>query len=166
MHRKTIFAILVVVLINISPASAQTTAFTHHGNLGFSATGNYDFELKLFDSPAVGTGTQQGTTIQELNVPVTNGDFTLLLDFGSALFTGGELFLETAYRVAGGGAFTVLSPREKATAVYANRNWAVCRQPALSKTRPRSKQVLSISRVMARRAARYQARRRRAAQRS
>lgn len=106
-------------------ASGQTTPFTHHGNLGFSVTGNYDFELKLYDTPATGTGTQQGATIQKLNINVTNGDFTLTsIDFGAAVFTGGELFLETGWRVAGGGVFTVLSPREKITAVYANRSLA------------------------------------------
>ena len=123
MNRRISAAFLFVTLLMCAASvAAQTTQFTQHGNLGFSASGQYDFQLKLYDTPAVGTGTQQGTTTQTLNVTVTNGDFTLTLDFGATVFTGGELFLETGYRVAGGGAFTVLSPREKITAVYANRS--------------------------------------------
>lgn len=120
--RRIIIWTSLFVVFGLYPvlASGQTTPFIHHGNLGFSVTGNYDFELKLYDTPATGTGTQQGATIQKLNINVTNGDFTLTLDFGAAVFTGGELFLETGWRVAGGGVFTVLSPREKITAVYAN----------------------------------------------
>jgi hypothetical protein len=123
MNRKTIFAILILILVlNLTPASAQTTAFTHQGNLGFSASGNYDFEFKLFDTPTAGTGTQQGMTFSLANVQVTNGAFAAQIDFGSAVFTGSELFLETWWRVSGGGAYTVLSSREKVTAVYANRS--------------------------------------------
>jgi hypothetical protein len=78
MNRKTIFAFLFVVLVlNAASVSAQTTQFTHHGNLGFSASGQYDFQLKLYDTPATATGTQQGGTVQILNITVTNGDFTL-----------------------------------------------------------------------------------------
>ncbi len=124
MNRKTILKLLFVILVwNAVPAAAQTTIFTHRGNLGFAANGNYDFELKLFDTEAVGTGAQQGATLQRLNIAVTNGEFTLTgVDFGAAVFTGDELFLDAGYRLAGGGAYTVLSPREKITAVYANRS--------------------------------------------
>jgi hypothetical protein len=124
MNRKTILKLLFVILVwNAVSAAAQTTMFTHRGNLGFAANGNYDFELKLFDTEAIGTGAQQGLALQRLNVTVTNGEFMLTgIDFGAAAFTGDQLFLETGYRVAGGGVFTVLSPREKITAVYANRS--------------------------------------------
>jgi hypothetical protein len=124
MNRKTILKLLFVILLwNAVPAAAQTTMFTHRGNLGFAANGNYDFELKLFDTETIGTGAQQGATLQRLNVAVTNGEFTLTgIDFGAAAFTGDQLFLETAYRLAGGGIFTVLSPRQKITAVYTNRS--------------------------------------------
>jgi hypothetical protein len=123
MNLKTIFAILIGILaLNLTRASAQTPTFTHQGNLGFAASGNYDFEFKLFDTPTVGTGTQQGT-FSLANVPVTNGAFGVQIDFGSAVFTGAELFLETWWRDGNvGGAYTVLPSREKVTAVYANRS--------------------------------------------
>lgn len=124
MNRKTILKLLFVILVwNAAPVAAQTTIFAHRGNLGFAANGNYDFELKLFDTETIGTGAQQGAPLQRLNVAVMSGEFTLTgIDFGMAAFTGDELFLETGYRLAGGGAFTVLSPRQKITAVYANRS--------------------------------------------
>jgi hypothetical protein len=54
---------------------------------------------------------------------VTNGVFTVQLDFGPGVFTGGELFLEAWWRdPAVGGAYTVLPSREKIAAVYANRS--------------------------------------------
>ncbi len=116
MNRKTILKLLFVILMwNAVPAAAQTTIFTHRGNLGFSANDNYDFEVKLYDVPTVGTGNQHGATLQKLNISVTGGDFTLQLDFGAAVFTGADRFLEIGWRLAGGGTFTVLSPRDHIT---------------------------------------------------
>jgi hypothetical protein len=124
MKRTIILAALVVFCgLSSTEATAQTTQFSHQGNLGFPANGNYDFDVKLFDTPTVGTGTQLGATHHKINYPVTNGAFTMdFLDFGTWVFTGNELFLEISYRVTGGGAFTILSPRERMTAVYANRS--------------------------------------------
>src|SRR5689334_1353075 len=99
-------------------ASAQTTSFAYAGTLndnGSPAFGNYDFEFKLFDT--LSAGTQQGATLQRLNVTVTNGAYTVTLDFGAAVFTGADRFLEISYRQAGGSAFTVLSPRQQILSV-------------------------------------------------
>ena len=54
--------LLVVVLIGAN-AYGQTTAFTYQGKLtdnGNPASGQFDFQFKLFD--ALSAGTQQGTT--------------------------------------------------------------------------------------------------------
>jgi hypothetical protein len=102
------------IVFSVSTVYAQTTAFTYQGNLvsgGSPASGNYDFEFKLFD--LVSAGTQQGSTLQRLNVAVVNGSFTVLLDFGAGVFQGSDRFLDVAVRPAGSGAFTLLSPREK-----------------------------------------------------
>ena len=90
-----------VLLLTINSAPAQTSAFTYQGKLadnGNPATGNYDFEFKLFDTVAVGTGTQQGNTVTVPNVTVTNGIFTVSLDFGAcpSCFNGAARFLEIA----------------------------------------------------------------------
>lgn len=70
------------------------TAFTYQGRLmdgGAPATGNYDFWFKLYDDPV--SGTQQGGTVTTNAMPVTNGLFTITLDFG-AVFTGNARWLD------------------------------------------------------------------------
>src|SRR5207253_8201050 len=82
------FALLIVavlaILFGASEALAQTTSFTYQGRLtdgGTAANGNYDLQFALFDSPS--GGTQIGST-QTLNtVAVSNGVFTVSLDFGA-----------------------------------------------------------------------------------
>ena len=152
MNRKIIFiALFIILVLNAAQAVAQTS-FTHQGILSVP-DGSYEFEFKLFDTPTVGTGTQQGSTIQKLSpntVQVTGNAFAVQLDFGAAVFTGAELYLETSWRVVGGGAFTVLSPRERITAVYANRSLSAdtatnatqlggCPRPASCRTLRRSR---------------------------
>src|SRR5262245_14343587 len=92
----------VLLAVAVGASSAQTTAFTYQGRLadaGNPANGNYDFEFKLFDTLPVGTGTQLGSTLQRLNVPASNGIFTVSLDFG-ANFPGANRFLEIGVRPA------------------------------------------------------------------
>jgi len=101
-------------------AFAQGTAFTYQGKLtdsGNLANGNYDFQFKLFDTATVGTGTQQGSTVAVPNITVTNGIFTVQLDFGvcAACFNGASRFLEIGVRPTGGGSFITLSPRQPIT---------------------------------------------------
>ncbi|MFN7929030.1 MAG: hypothetical protein U0Y68_14000 [Blastocatellia bacterium] len=66
----------------------------------------------LYD--AVSAGTQQGTNVTLSNVPVTNGIFTVSLDFGSAPFAAGApRFLQIGVRPGGSSAtFTLLTPRQ------------------------------------------------------
>ncbi|MFZ1701370.1 MAG: hypothetical protein WBO10_00175 [Pyrinomonadaceae bacterium] len=90
----------------------QSTAFTYQGSLtdGASpANGNYDLDFRLFS--AASGGSQQGTTITANNVAVANGVFSVTLDFGSQ-FPGANRFMEIRVRSAGGGAFTLLTPRQ------------------------------------------------------
>ncbi|HWD17749.1 MAG TPA: tail fiber domain-containing protein [Verrucomicrobiae bacterium] len=94
---------------------AQTTAFTYQGNLNNganTANGAYDFSFTLFDAAA--DGNNQGS-LTNSGVGVTNGFFTSLLDFGPAAFNGSSLWLEIAVRTNAGGAFTILSPRQRVT---------------------------------------------------
>ncbi len=123
-HRRLfnllVSSLLLGIAIIASTASAygQTTTFTYQGQLtdsGNPATGNYDFEFRLFDVSS--GGSQQGSTVQRLNVSVTNGVFTAQLDFGpcATCFNGANRFLEISVRVAGGGAFTQLNGRQQVT---------------------------------------------------
>jgi len=75
--------------ILLSPAEAQGTAFTYQGQLnvdGVPASGFYDFQFSLYNSPQLSPGgTQIGSTLTNLAVGVTNGAFTASLDFGAVL---------------------------------------------------------------------------------
>lgn len=115
--RRILLSILFCLLASVS-LSAQVTAFTYQGNLqssGSPANGNFDFEFKLFD--ALTNGTQQGSTQQRLNVVVANGVFAVTLDFGLTSLPGTNRWLDIAVRNAGGGAFTLLTPRQPVNAV-------------------------------------------------
>ncbi len=92
--------------------SAQTTEFTYQGSLtnsGLPANGNFDFEFALFDT--LSGGNPIVATIPKNNVPVTNGIFSVKLDFGS-VFPGGNRFLEIRVRPAGQPGITTLGPRQ------------------------------------------------------
>src|SRR4030095_9232139 len=76
----------------------------------------YDMQFKLFDTVTVATGTQQGVTITNSTVQVTNGIFAVNLDFGTNVFTGAARYLEISVRRAGSpNPHTVLSPRQQIT---------------------------------------------------
>jgi hypothetical protein len=101
-----------------SVTNGQTTSFTYQGKLtdnnGVVLSGQYDFQFKLYDTTTVATGTQLGTTQTLTNLTVTNGVFTVPIDFGAcdSCFNGAARFLEIAVRQNGGGAFTTLNPRQ------------------------------------------------------
>jgi Chaperone of endosialidase len=94
----------------------QGTAFTYQGRLndtGNPANGNYDLTFTLFGvssggSVIVGPVTNSAT-------PVSNGLFTVTLDFGAGVFTGPARFLEIGARTNGGGGFATISPRQDLT---------------------------------------------------
>ena len=105
---------LIVILFLAAAVRAQTTAFTYQGRLvdsGNPANGNYDLQFALFDSSA--GGAQIGSTQSVNAVSVNGGIFTVQLDFGVNAFPGANRFLEISVRPAGGGNFTVLSPRQQ-----------------------------------------------------
>src|SRR5260370_40881509 len=124
---KYSFVPLVLVLaIWLSPSAAlgQTSSFTYQGRLtdgGTAANGNYDLQFALFDS--LSGGTQIGST-QTLNtVAVSNGVFTVSLDFGASSFSGPNRFLEIPARQTGTTGFIILDPRQPVTSTpYAVRS--------------------------------------------
>lgn len=107
-------AVICLILCCITTVRAQTTAFTYQGRLtdaGNPANDNFDLQFKLFD--AMAGGVQQGATLVRTPVPVNAGNFTVTLDFGGAVFSGPDRFLEIGVRPAGSAnPYTVLSPRQ------------------------------------------------------
>lgn len=100
------------------PKVAVGTGFTYQGRLkdgANPANGQYDLQFKLYD--ALSGGTQVGSTFTQLNQTVTDGLFTVQLDFGANAFGGDARWLEIAVRSAGGGSYTTLTPRQPLTAV-------------------------------------------------
>ncbi|MEZ5427333.1 MAG: tail fiber domain-containing protein [Pyrinomonadaceae bacterium] len=113
-HRKFICLTFITLLICLN-IFGQTSEFTFQGSLksgGAPAEGNYDFEFALFD--ALTNGAQIGSVIPVSNVPVADGIFSVKLDFAGH-FPGADRFLEIRVRPTGGGAYSVLSPRQTIT---------------------------------------------------
>jgi len=107
---------LVVTLLLASSAFAQNplgTAFTYQGQLqnnGVPQNGPCDLRFKLFDASS--SGNQIGSTQTLSSVGITNGLFTVSLDFGASAFTGSARWLQSAVACPSGGSFTTLSPRQ------------------------------------------------------
>jgi hypothetical protein len=97
-------------------AAPLGTAFTYQGSLndgGSPATGLYDFRAAVYD--AATEGTVVSAVLTNAATPVTNGLFSMALDFGASHFAGQARWLELAVRTNGSGAFTNLSPRHELT---------------------------------------------------
>jgi hypothetical protein len=116
--KLTLGAVLWAALL-LQPATllAQGTAFTYQGRLdssGNPATGSFDLHFALFDSAS--GGSLLAGPLTNAAVGVSNGLFTVTLDFGAGVFTGPARWLEIAVRTNGGGDFTTLASRQALTA--------------------------------------------------
>lgn len=116
---KNLIRILILFYISAAAHSvlAQTTAFTYQGKLTDTGTpqANYQMQFRLFD--ALSGGNQIGDTIEVAAVPVSQGVFSVLLDFGANVFTtGADRFLEIGVRRGTGENYTVLNPRQRIAA--------------------------------------------------
>ncbi|MGO8931687.1 MAG: tail fiber domain-containing protein [Limisphaerales bacterium] len=103
---------------------AQSTAFTYQGQLataGQPANGNYDLTFALFNASTGGRAA--AGPLETDAVAISNGLFTIVLDFGSGIFDGTSYWLEIGVRTNGDSSFTTLSPRQTLTptpyAIYA-----------------------------------------------
>jgi hypothetical protein len=95
---------------------AQGTAFTYQGQLtagGNPANGSFDLRFAIFDSAEAMN--QIGNALTNPATPVTAGHFTVTLDFGTGVFTGGARWLEVGVRSNATGNFTTLSPLQLLT---------------------------------------------------
>jgi hypothetical protein len=114
-HQAIVAALLLLTLDHASStASAQGTAFTYQGRLndgGNPATGLYDFRFAIYDSSNV-PGNIIAGPVTNSAVGVTNGLFTVSLDFGAGPFAGADRWLDIGART-NGGVFATLAPRQK-----------------------------------------------------
>src|SRR5439155_15522960 len=82
-----------------NPACGLTTAFTYQGRLADGpnlATGKYDLKFQLYNAEAGGVAVTSPLSKDDLLI--TNGLFTVELDFGASIFTGENYWLEISVR--------------------------------------------------------------------
>jgi hypothetical protein len=112
MSMKFVSAVIAALLLFALSARAQPTAFTYQGRLNNGtnpANGSYDFQFQIYNAGSVVVG----GPLTNAPVAVSNGLFTVALDFGSSVFSGGALTLEIGVRTNGSaGAYSILSPRQ------------------------------------------------------
>src|SRR5687768_7778615 len=111
-YLKKAFYVFGAIFIFACAASAQTTEFTFQGKLTDTGTpsATYDFEFRLCDSET--DCTTPLAVQQRLAVSVSNGAFTVKLDFGAANFDGSNRWLEIAVKRPSEETFTTLAPRQ------------------------------------------------------
>jgi hypothetical protein len=128
-HSRPGFQLLLALLLFTAAGTAfsQGTSFTYQGRVtdnGSVASGSYDMQFSLYDTAAIGTGTLQGSpgTVTIPGVAVTNGIFTVQLNFGSTAFPGAARYLEIALKHPADASYTTMSPRSQVTSTpYAVR---------------------------------------------
>jgi hypothetical protein len=102
------------------PAWCQGTAFTYQGQLlsgAGLANGSYDLRFSVYD--AITGGNLIAGPETNSATGVSNGMFTVVMDFGSGVFTGPDRWLEIGVRPSGGGSFTPLTRQLLMPAPYA-----------------------------------------------
>lgn len=111
------FTLLTLGSLLTSIAAPMGTAFNYQGRLydqGIPVSGYYDFEFRLYGS-ANGNDLVSGTPdpFALSAVLVTNGLFTVNLDFGANAFTGPARWLSTSVRTNTAPSFALLNPRQE-----------------------------------------------------
>lgn len=111
-------ALLALLTLNLQlrTARAQGTTFTYQGQLqnnGILADGTYNLEFSLFNIPSGGSAIAGPVTTN--GVAITNGLFTVHIDFGSSVWNGETNWLQISVETNGAGSFTTLSSRQQVT---------------------------------------------------
>jgi len=112
--RRIFFAFVSLTFLSLlPPALAQGTAFDFQGQLdvnGSKANGNYDMVFTLFNTNA--NGVVIAGPLTNSATAVSNGLFSVTLDFGSSVFTGNSLWLDISVSPSGSNTFVELTPRQ------------------------------------------------------
>ena len=113
---KTKLIILSATTVLATGLQAQTTAFTYQGRLndnGAPANGVFDLKFTIYDS--LTSGNVIGEPLTNATTEVSNGLFSVSLDFGTNVFTGPARYLEIGVHTNVVGTFSILSPRYEVT---------------------------------------------------
>lgn len=114
--KKQILFLLLSMFLFCAASQAQTTAFTYQGRFTDSTlpqptSGTYNMQFALFNT----ANAQIGATITNAAVQVTNGIFTVSLDFGANSFDGTARLLEIGVFSTTTNDYVVLNPRQTIT---------------------------------------------------
>ncbi len=126
MRIKLYFVTLVVIALTALTVGAQSNTFTYQGRLtdnNLAAVGTYEMQFRVFDAAVAGNQLPVGTpvtlnfTVAGTNpVTVSNGAFTVQLNFGNGVFTGADRWLDISVRKPSDPpGFTLLTPRQPIT---------------------------------------------------
>ncbi len=135
------FVTLVILMLALAgSASAQTSggtaptvatgsAFTYQGRLiknGQPISDTCALSLSLWDASSGGSFLNSNTFN---TVPISNGLFTVQIDYGATAFAGDARWIETAVKCTGDANYITLSPRTRLTAapyaIYSLNSWAL-----------------------------------------
>jgi hypothetical protein len=112
---QVVAAVFLFAAINLpfSTAHAQGTAFTYQGQLqnnGSLASGTYNLQFTLYTNATSGSVVAGPLTTN--GIAITNGLFTVTIDFGASAWNGRTNWLQVAVETNGAGSFSPLSPRQ------------------------------------------------------
>lgn len=103
-----------IALLAATSSLAQGTAFVYQGRLADrsrSVNGSFDVSFSLF--PTATGGTRIGPILSFPATSITNGLFTLSIDFGQGAFDGQDRWIELSVRTNGAASYSVISPRRR-----------------------------------------------------
>jgi len=109
-NKTIVLGLLALLILPIGSVRGQSSAFSYQGRLssnGAALTGLYDFRFALYDSTN-NPGQLLAGPLPTISTSVTNGLFTVSLDFGTSVFTGAARWMEVAVRTNGLGSFIVV----------------------------------------------------------
>jgi Chaperone of endosialidase len=116
MKKCVLFLLTFTLLTFNNRLAAQGTAFTYQGQLqynGSAASGSYNLTFTLYATNNGGLSVAGPVTND--GVLVSNGLFTVLIDFGPGALSNGANWLELGVESNGAKAFTTLTPRQELT---------------------------------------------------
>ncbi|MBP7687888.1 MAG: tail fiber domain-containing protein [Thermoflexales bacterium] len=112
-----------------TPQVAAGSSFSYQGRLiknGQPVSDTCNLSLSLWDSSNGGNFLNSNTFN---SIPISNGLFTVQLDYGATTFAGDARWIETAVRCTGDANYITLEPRTKLTAtpyaLYSLNSWAL-----------------------------------------
>ncbi len=113
--RMALPVFLGVLALVLSSAATAQTAINYQGRLQqneIPADGDFEMNFELHDT-SDGSGTARGSITED--VTVSDGLFTVELDFDSASFDGDQLWLRIGVREDSGDLFTYVTPLQPLT---------------------------------------------------